>query len=210
MSLADVRREYQGEPLSEITAEADPFRQFDRWLTQAREVEAEPTAMALATAPPGGHPSVRMVLLKGIEDGTLEFFTNYESQKAHEMAASGWASAVFHWATLNRQVRVSGPVARVSAAESDAYFRSRPVESRWSVHASHQGEVVAGREVLDAAYEAARQTYGEDVPRPEWWGGYRVRPVEFEFWQGRPGRLHDRVRYVRLDDGTWRRERLAP
>jgi len=210
MNLADSRREYLGHPLSETESHADPFAQFARWFEQVRELEIDATAVALATATPEGHPSVRNVLLKGVDGGGFVFYTNYRSRKARELAATRRAGLLFTWLTLERQVRVSGDVEKVSAAESDAYWASRHVESRWSVYASHQSEVVDSRDTLELRFHAAREKYGDDVPRPEWWGGYRVIPDEVEFWQGRPNRLHDRLRYLREPDGSWRRDRLAP
>ena len=210
MNLADSRREYLGHPLSETESDADPFAQFARWFEQVRELEIDATAVALATATPEGHPSVRNVLLKGVDGGGFVFYTNYRSRKARELAATRRAGLLFTWLTLERQVRVSGDVEKVSAAESDAYWASRHVESRWSVYASHQSEVVDSRDTLELRFHAAREKYGDDVPRPEWWGGYRVIPDEVEFWQGRPNRLHDRLRYLREPDGSWRRDRLAP
>jgi pyridoxamine 5'-phosphate oxidase len=209
MSLADIRRDYVGEPLSESESDADPFRQFTRWFEQARTTETDPTAMALATASRESRPSVRVVLLKGVDDRGFVFYTNYDSQKAHEIDATGHASLGFYWASLNRQVRICGRVERVTEAESDEYFASRPIESRWSVYASHQSAVIESRQALESRYDTAREIYGDTVPRPAWWGGYRVVPDEFEFWQGRPSRLHDRVRYAKAGD-AWRRDRLAP
>jgi pyridoxamine 5'-phosphate oxidase len=210
MSLADVRREYIGQPLSETESEADPYVQFSRWFEQVRETEFDATTMALATATREGRPSVRNVLLKGVDDRGFVFYTNYESRKARELEATGRASLLFTWRTLERQVRIDGAVERVTAAESDAYFATRPIESRWSAYASKQSEVVDSRETLELLFNAARERYESEVPRPEWWGGYRIIPDEFEFWQGRPSRLHDRLRYRHQPTGGWRRERLAP
>jgi len=209
MSLADIRREYLGEPLSETESDADPFKQFTRWFDQVRPLDADPTAMALATCSNDGRPSVRMVLLKGVDERGFTFYTNYGSRKAHEIDGTGRASLLFYWQSLVRQVRVDGRVERVTDAESDSYFATRPLESRWSVYASRQSEVIESRQVLESRYDAARETYGESVPRPGWWGGFRVLPEEFEFWQGRPSRLHDRLRYRHVA-GAWIRERLAP
>lgn len=210
MSFADIRREYSGEPLSETESNPDPLHQFARWFGQIRDLEADPTAFALATATRDGRPSLRTVLLKDLDDRGFVFYTNYNSRKAREMADGGRVAMLFYWPSLVRQVRVEGAVERVSDAESDAYFASRPVESRWSVYASEQSAVIDSRATLESRYELARQTYGDTIPRPAWWGGYRVLPDYFEFWQGRPSRLHDRLRYLRQTDGTWRRDRLAP
>ena len=210
MSLADVRRDYIGQPLSESESDANPFVQFTRWFEQARETEIDPTTMALATATREGRPCVRNVLLKGVDDRGFVFYTNYQSRKAREMEATGRASLLFTWRSLERQIRVDGSVEKVSVAESDAYFLTRPIESRWSVYASKQSEVVDSRDTLELLFNAARERFQDDVPRPEWWGGYRVIPDEFEFWQGRPSRLHDRLRYLRQAGATWRRDRLAP
>jgi pyridoxamine 5'-phosphate oxidase len=210
MTLSDIRREYEGEPLDEAHSDTDPFRQFSIWFEQAKQVEGDPTAMALATATRNGRPSVRTVLLKSVDPRGFVFFTNYESRKAREMAETGRASLLFVWRQVNRQVRIDGVVEKVTAGESDAYFATRPVESRWSVYASRQSEHIESRSALESRYEVARQMYGDRVPRPSWWGGYRVIPDEFEFWQGRPSRLHDRLQYRKQPDGSWLRERLAP
>ena len=152
---------------------------------------------------------MRNVLLKDFDDRGFVFYTNYRSRKARELDATGRASLLFTWRSVERQVRIDGAVEKVSAAESDAYFATRPIESRWGTYASAQSAVVESREVLESQFEEARRHFGDTVPRPEWWGGYRVIPDEFEFWQGRPNRLHDRLRYRRVDE-KWRRERLAP
>ena len=210
MTLADIRREYLGQPLSEIDSESDPFRQFERWLAQVRELEPDATEMALATATRDGRPSVRTVLLKGMDDRGFVFYTNYNSRKGRDLTATGRGSLMFYWRSLERQVRIDGGAEKVSAEESDAYFATRPLESRWSVYASRQSDVIESREALESRFTIARQTYGDRVPRPVWWGGFRIIPEEFEFWQGRPNRLHDRLRYVKEASGLWRRERLAP
>jgi len=211
MSLANIRREYLGEPLSEAHSDPNPMGQFAHWFEQVRHTEADPTAMALATASPDGRPSVRTVLLKGIDDRGYIFYTNYESRKAREMEATGRASLLFFWPSVERQVRIDGIVERISPVESDAYFETRPLDSRLSVYASKQSEAIESRDLLEEAFERVKRTYGDGpVPRPEWWGGYRIVPDEFEFWQGRTSRLHDRLRYVKQPDGSWRRERLAP
>jgi pyridoxamine 5'-phosphate oxidase len=211
MKVSDIRREYLGTPLLEEDAGGDPFALFERWFVAAREGEFDPVAMSLATCTRDGRPSLRTVLLKEFDPRGFVFYTNYNSRKARELAANPRASLLFFWSSHERQVRIDGTVEQVSAAESDAYFASRPLESRISVYASNQSEAVPSREALDDAYAAAASRFATgEVPRPEWWGGYRVTPEEFEFWQGRVGRLHDRLRYSRATAGAWNRVRLAP
>ena len=210
MSYASIRSEYLGEPLDESSADPDPFRQFTIWFEQVRPLEEDPTALALATATRDGRPSVRTVLLKGLDERGFVFFTNYASRKAREIDETGLGSLLFFWRSVIRQVRINGSVERVSPEESDVYFATRPLESRLSVYASKQSQQLDSRATLVARVETARQRYPDgDVPRPEWWGGYRVVPREFEFWQGRENRLHDRVQYRQVH-GVWIRERLAP
>lgn len=210
MSLADIRREYLGQPLSETDCDPHPFRQFVRWFAQVRELEPDATEMALATATRDGRPSVRTVLLKGLDERGFVFYTNYNSRKGRDLTANPRASLMFYWRSLERQVRIDGRAEKTTAEESDAYFATRPLESRWSVYASRQSEVIDSRDALESRFTIARQEYGDRVQRPPWWGGYRIVPEEFEFWQGRPSRLHDRLRYVKDAHGVWRRERLAP
>jgi pyridoxamine 5'-phosphate oxidase len=198
-------------PLIESAAPADPLLLFERWYDDAVVSGlALPNAMTLATADANGRPAARMVLLKGIEDGGFVFYTNYESRKARELAAQPHAALVFHWAQLERQVRIEGAVDRVSARDSDSYFASRPLGSRHSAVASPQSSVVADRAWLERESEAVARRYPQDPPRPPYWGGYRVTADLIEFWQGRSDRLHDRLAYRRHSDGTWLMERLAP
>jgi pyridoxamine 5'-phosphate oxidase len=212
MSLDDLRKEYMRQGLTEGDLDADPFEQFRAWFDQAVEAGVlEPNAMALATATPDGRPSARMVLLKGYGPEGFAFFTNYESRKGRELAANPRAALILHWVALERQVRIEGTVAKVTPEESDAYFHSRPVGSQLGAAVSHQGHVIPDRFVLEERLRELEDRYaGHEVPRPEYWGGYRLTPEVIEFWQGRPNRLHDRLHYRLQPDGSWLVERLSP
>jgi pyridoxamine 5'-phosphate oxidase len=211
MTISDLRRDYPGTPLLEEEAGEDPLALFGRWFEQVRATEADPTAMSLATATRDGRPSVRVVLLKAFDPRGFVFYTNYDSRKARDIMENNRASLLFFWPSHERQVRIDGSVEKVSSEESTAYFRSRPLESRISVYASRQSAPVESRKTLDELYNAAAARFADgDVPRPDWWGGFRLVPDTFEFWQGRTQRLHDRLQYMKQGDGTWRRNRLAP
>lgn len=198
-------------PLLESGAPAEPLALFQRWYDDAVVAGlALPNAMALATVGADGRPAARVVLLKGIEDGGFVFYTNYDSRKGREIAAHAHAALVFHWAPLERQVRVEGRVERVSAAASDAYFGTRPLGSRHSAIASPQSTVVPDRAWLEAESRAVAQCHPDAPPRPAHWGGYRLSPDTIEFWQGRSDRLHDRLAYRRQGGNAWLIERLAP
>ncbi|HEY4791293.1 MAG TPA: pyridoxamine 5'-phosphate oxidase [Actinomycetes bacterium] len=206
-----MRREYTREALAEADVDADPVVQFGRWFEQAEQAGLlEPTAMTLATATPDGRPSARMVLLRGFDERGFCFYTNHESRKGVELAANPRAALVFWWGELERQVRIEGPVAPTSRAESEAYFHSRPPGSQLSAAASPQSRVIQDRAVLERRVaELAADSADGQVPLPDFWGGYRLTHEVVEFWQGRPNRLHDRLRYRRAGDG-WKIERLAP
>ena len=212
MEIANIRKEYIWGGLSESDMDADPIRQFAAWFQQALAANLpDPNAMTLATATPDGQPSARIVLLKAFDATGFTFFTNYEGRKARELTANARAALLFFWPELQRQVRIEGIVERVSEAESDDYFRSRPLGSRLGAWASAQSEVIASRDVLeDRVREAAQRFPDGEVPRPPFWGGFRVRPLSIEFWQSRPDRLHDRLRYQRVPPEGWRIERLSP
>jgi len=209
MSVADLRQTYDKGVLLESQAAASPFDQFTLWFDQALAAAVpEPNAMTLATVDASGQPSARTVLIKNFDARGFVFFTNYDSRKGHDLAAEPRASLLFFWQPLERQVRIEGSVEKVSEAESDAYYESRPVGSRLGAWASPQSQPTT-REALEANEHRYREQFGDDPPRPPHWGGYRLVPHALEFWQGRPSRLHDRLRY-RLTDGQWVIERLAP
>jgi pyridoxamine 5'-phosphate oxidase len=209
-SIANLRKSYERAELDETAAQAQPMQQFGQWLQEAIRAQVpEPNAMTLATVGADGRPSTRVVLIKGYDERGLAWYTNYESRKGRELAGHPFAALQFHWVELERVVRIEGRVEKVGDAESDAYFSSRPLDSRIGAWASPQSQVIGSRAVLvaNAAKYAAR--YGLQPPRPPHWGGYRLVPDRWEFWQGRRSRLHDRLSY-RLVDGQWLRERLAP
>ena len=211
--LASLRKSYERAALDETASEADPLRQFEHWMAEALSAKLpEPNAMTLATVGTDGRPSTRIVLIKGLDERGIVWYTNYDSRKGRELAAHPWAALQFHWVELERVVRIEGRVSRVSDAESDAYFASRPLDSRIGAWASPQSQVISSRAVLvtQAAQVSAR--YLLNPPRPPHWGGFRLEADRWEFWQGRPSRLHDRLRYRRSAENTadWVRERLAP
>lgn len=211
-SIADIRRDYARAALNEAELHPDPLEQFRRWFAEALEAAVqEPNAMTLATATPDGRPSARVVLLKGVDDRGLLFYTSYDSRKGRELEANPHAALVFFWPELERQVRVTGIVRKLPPDESYAYFRTRPVGSRLAAWASRQSEPIPNRAALEARLAEVRERFpGEEIPLPPHWGGYVVEPESIEFWQGRPSRLHDRLRYDRRPDGGWTITRLSP
>ncbi len=210
--IEQLRRDYSGEELKESTVDSDPLKQFEIWFDEAVKAEADdPHAMVLATVSAEGKPSARVVLLRGIDPDGLTFYTNYGSRKAAELKANSNAALVFLWHELDRQVRVEGIVGKGDGAESDRYFASRPRASQIAAWASNQSGIISGRAELDQKFrEIEMQFEGKPVPRPENWGGLKLRPRSFEFWQGRPNRLHDRILYTLIEDGRWAIHRLAP
>ena len=210
MDVSALRQSYQKGRLDESDAGHDPHALFARWFEEARALPGlEPNAATLATADVRGRPSARTLLLKSFDSSGLVFFTNYDSRKGNDLAENPQAALLFFWAPLERQVRVEGQVVKVSHEESDAYYRVRPLGSRIGAWASRQSSVIASREELEASVAAAEAAHGDDPQRPPNWGGYRLLPDTWEFWQGRDSRLHDRIRF-RLRGGQWVRERLAP
>lgn len=211
-NIADIRKEYKLKTLHEADVEYDPIQQFGKWWDEALKSDIdEINAMTLATATPDGKPSARIVLLKGYDDRGFTFFTNYESSKGIELANNPHASIVFFWKELQRQVRIDGLTEKVSAAESDAYFNSRPEGSRIGAWASPQSKVLATRKEIEEFYSIAEEKFsGKKIVRPDFWGGYRIKPALIEFWQGRPNRLHDRIQYSLEKTGDWKIKRLAP
>ncbi len=211
MSIAHIRRDYRHASLTESDVDADPIVQFHQWFDAAVRAEVqEPNAMFLATATPDAYPSGRVVLLKGADQRGFVFYTDYRSRKGAELADNPHASLCFFWPELERQVRIVGAVQRVSRAESDEYFQSRPLPSRIGAWSSHQSAVLPSRDVLEQELAANTARFADGpVPLPEHWGGFRVVPDEIEFWQGRPSRLHDRIQF-RRESGVWNRRRLSP
>ena len=208
--LADLRRDYSGKELSRSVVDRDPFTQFSIWLDQALSSEiTDANAMVVSTVDADCRPSSRVVLLKGLDDRGFVFFTNYESRKGADLAYDPHISLTFFWPQLQRQVHVLGVAKKVSEQESEAYFKSRPLDSQIGAWASNQSSVIESRAALVARFQEIRERFGNDVPLPPFWGGYRVTPAQIEFWQGRASRLHDRIVY-RLVDGQWIIERLSP
>lgn len=210
-SISHLRKEYQLKSLSETDVNSNPIAQFDVWWKEAMQSEIlEVNAMTLATASTDGIPSARIVLLKEVTEKGFVFFTNYESYKAQQLAENPRAALLFFWKELERQVRITGLVEKITAEESDAYFHTRPLGSRIGASASPQSRVIENRQWLEQKVKETEDQWNEQTARPFYWGGYRVKPVIIEFWQGRPSRLHDRIQYTLQENGEWLKERLAP
>lgn len=211
-TLENLRIDYQKHSLTENDIQKSPFEQFNIWFNEALSAEVlEPNAMTLATASKEGIPSARIVLLKGFDDKGFSFYTNYLSKKGKDLAKNPHASLVFFWPELQRQVRIDGKITKLSKEESEAYFNSRPFESRIGAISSPQSQVIPNRESIDVVYKNMAEKYqNKHVPKPAHWGGYLLSPLSIEFWQGRPSRLHDRMKYVLMEKGKWKIERLAP
>ena len=207
-----LRREYTDAGLDERDVDANPFKQFEQWFQEAINAKIDlPDAMTLATATTDGMPSARVVLLRGHDERGFVFYTDYESQKGKELAENPNAALVFYWRELDRQVRITGRVSKVSRENSNNYFQTRPVDSRLAALASKQSEVIPNRAVLEEQFkQLAAQYQDEEIPLPSGWGGYRLSPNMIEFWSGRPSRLHDRLRYTRESDDGWCLERISP
>lgn len=206
---ASLRREYTADGLTEEAAGADPYALFDLWFQGAAKRVGEPNAMTLSTSTKDGFPSSRIVLLKGYDTRGLVFYTNYDSRKGKEIAENPNACLLFFWPELEQQIRIEGSLSKTSREESESYFESRPLESRIGAHASAQSSVIPGRQFLIDRVKEVQIKYGEQVPLPDNWGGYRLQPTVFEFWQGGAARLHDRIRFKR-EKNSWIRERLSP
>ena len=212
MDANGLRREYNTVGLSEDDLAEGPFEQFEQWFQQAVDAKIDlPDAMTLATATRDGLPSARIVLLRGFDERGLVFYTDYQSQKGQELAENPNAALVIYWRELDRQIRIAGTVNTVSREESEKYFQSRPVSSQLAALASKQGEVISNRQELECRYKQLMETYRQrEIPLPPYWGGFRLSPDWFEFWQGRPNRLHDRLRYTHRPGESWKIERLLP
>jgi pyridoxamine 5'-phosphate oxidase len=210
-NIADIRKDYSLLALNEDDIATNPIEQFSRWWNDAMHSEIlEVNAMTLSTATKDGRPSARIVLLKGFDENGFVFFTNYNSRKGNELAENPFAALTFFWKEIERQVRIEGIVEKTDAAESDAYFFSRPQGSRIGAWASPQSTVIKSRDVLEENVARYTGEFKNSIPRPPHWGGYRVMPLRIEFWQGRSSRLHDRISYTKTDEGSWKAERLAP
>jgi pyridoxamine 5'-phosphate oxidase len=211
MSIAHLRKDYSQASLSENDVNPDPIKQFAKWFDEAVKAKIpEPNAMGVATATANGRPSSRILLIKEFNEKGFVWFTNYASRKGQELLDNPYAALLFHWVELERQVRIEGRVEKIAANESDVYFQSRPLLSRVGAHASSQSHPITSRSVLEEQFAQVEKQLGDHPPRPEHWGGYRLIPDSIEFWQGRPSRLHDRILYTKLGDGTWLIQRLQP